>query len=268
VSRAPDLWTYAPGTLPVLVNVPHAGTYVPPAMAERLTDEGRAVPDTDWHVAALYDFAPMTGVGLLAATHSRFVVDLNRDPDGVPLYPGADNTETVPTRTFQNAPVWRPGAAPDAAEIAERVRLYWRPYHARVADEVAALRRRHGHCILLDGHSIRSVLPRFFDGKLPDLNLGTASGASAALGVQQAAEAVLATTNRFTFVSNGRFKGGYITRHYGRPAEGAHALQLEMAISAYADEAAPERLDRARTAPLVEVLQRLVAALVAWRPER
>lgn len=267
MSDAPDLWTYAPGTTPVLVDVPHAGTFLPPAIARRLTDAAAALPDTDWHVARLYDFAPGLGVGLLAATHSRYVVDLNRDPAGVPLYPGADNTETVPTRTFENAPIWRPGEAPGPDEVAERVQRYWRPYHARLADEVAALVRRHGYCILLDGHSIRSVLPRFFAGRLPDLNLGTASGASADASLQAAAESVLATTNRFSFVANGRFKGGYITRAHGRPAANVHALQLEMAIVAYADERAPERFEPTRAAPLIAVLQRLVAALASWRPE-
>ena len=253
------------GDAPLVIDVPHAGTYLPAPLAERLTPAARAVPDTDWHVEKLFAFARDAGATLLKATHSRYVVDLNRDPSGVSLYPGADTTELCPTRTFANEPVYVDGRGPDAREIAARRSEYFEPYHAQLAAEIARIRARHGYAILLDGHSIRSEVPRFFAGRLPDLNLGTADGASCASSVQGAADIVLAGASGFTSVVNGRFKGGYVTRHYGDPAHGVHALQLETAQACYMDENPPYAWDAARAAPLIDVLQRLVAALLAWR---
>ncbi len=253
------------GDAPLIIDVPHAGTYVPPAFAERLTPAARAVPDTDWHVEKLFAFARDAGATLFLATHSRYVVDLNRDPSGVSLYPGADTTELCPTRTFANEPVYVDGRGPDAREIAARRSEYFDPYHAQLAAEIARVRARHGYAILLDGHSIRSEVPRFFAGRLPDLNLGTADGASCASSVQGAADIVLAGASGFTSVVNGRFKGGYVTRHYGDPAHGVHALQLETAQACYMDENPPYAWDAGRAAPLIDVLQRLVTALLAWR---
>lgn len=262
----PALFHLTPGRTPLLVNIPHAGLGLSPGLAERLTPAARRLADTDWHVEKLYDFATAAGAGLMVATHSRYVVDLNRDPEGRALYPGADNTELCPTGGFDGAPLYLEGRAPDAAEVAARAEAYWRPYHARLAAELDAIRRRHGYAILLDGHSIVSEAPRFFQGKLPDLNLGTNEGRSCASALAQAAYGVLSSADGFTHIHNGRFKGGYITRHYGRPADGLHALQLEMAQSCYMDEADLERWDPQRAAKLVTVLQRLVATLLQWRP--
>ena len=262
------LWELSRGDSPLVIDVPHAGTHVPDAIAARLTDAARPVPDTDWHVEKLYAFARDAGATLMAATHSRFVVDLNRDPAGVALYAGSDNTELVPTRTFDNEPIWRPGAEPDAREVDERVRAYFTPYHEALAAEVERVRARHGHAVLLDGHSIRAQVPRFFAGRLPDFNLGTADGASADRALERIASGILAASAPFTSVVNGRFKGGWITRHYGRPGAGVHALQLEMAQSAYMDEAPPYPWDAKRAAPLSAVLRMLVGALAAWRPVR
>jgi N-formylglutamate deformylase len=255
------------GDSPLVIDIPHAGTHVPPAIAARLTPAARAVPDTDWHVEKLFAFARDAGATLLVATHSRYVVDLNRDPSGAALYPGADNTELCPTRTFANEAIYAAGDPPDAGEIAARRSECFEPYHALLAAEVGRVRARHGHAILLDGHSIRSVVPRFFAGRLADLNLGTADGGSCAPGVQAAADGALAGAAAFTSVVNGRFKGGYVTRHYGQPARGVHALQLEIAQASYMDEAPPYRWHAARAASLVAVLQRLVAALLAARCE-
>jgi N-formylglutamate deformylase len=263
-----DLWKHHAGAAPVLIDVPHCGTHVPPEIARDLTPAGKRLLDTDWHVETLYAFAPKLGAGLFHATHSRYVADLNRDPDGVPLYPGADNTEVCPLRSFHDAELWLPDRAPDAAEVKRRVDAYWRPYHAALAAEIAAVTARHGYCVLLDGHSIFTEVPRFFAGKLPDLNLGTAEGRSCAPSLQGRAAAVLGAAAGFTHIVNGRFKGGYITRHYGQPGQDVHALQLEMAMSAYLDERAPERYEAARAAPLIAALEKLVAALVAWSPDR
>lgn len=262
-----DLWRHIAGTTPVLIDIPHCGTYVPPEIARDMTEAGKRVPDTDWHVEKLYAFAPQLGAGLFHATHSRYVADLNRDPDGKPLYPGADNTEVCPLRSFHGAEIWLPGRAPDASEARRRVAAYWRPYHAALAAEIAAVKARHGYCVLLDGHSIFSEVPRFFAGRLPDLNLGTADGSSCAPSLQARAAEVLAGAAGFSHIVNGRFKGGYITRRYGKLEAGVHALQLEMAMSAYLDERAPERYEPGRAAKLIAVLQRLVSALIAWTPD-
>jgi len=254
------------GDSPLVIDVPHAGTHVPEALAARLTANAASLPDTDWHVDKLCAFARAAGATLVVATHSRYVVDLNRDPTGASLYPGADVTELCPTRTFADGPIWRPGEAPDAAEVAARRAEYFDPYHAALAAEIEGVRKRHGYALLLDAHSIRSEVPRFFQGRLPDLNLGTANGASCGAALETAAAHVIAADPGFTHVVNGRFKGGYVTRHYGRPRDGAHALQLEIAQACYMDEAPPYPWDPARAAALGGVLRRLVDALLAWRP--
>ena len=254
--------------MPLLVNVPHAGTVVPDVIAERLTPAAQALPDTDWFVDRLYDFVPDLGATLMTATHSRYVIDLNRSADGRALYAGASNTELCPTTTFGEAPIYRAGMEPSPAEIAARVREYWLPYHDALRGEIARIRSRHGFCVLLDGHSIVGALPRFFSGRLPDLNLGTADGSSAAPDCEVCAWEVLRTAEGFSAVRNGRFKGGYITRGHGDPSRQVHALQLEMAQSSYLDDEAAPVWNPARAARLIEVLQRLAAALLAWRPAR
>jgi len=254
------------GDAPLVVDVPHAGTHVPDAIRNRLTAAAAALPDTDWHVEKLYAFARSTGATLMVATHARYVVDLNRDPHGAALYPGADNTELCPTRTFGNEPVYLEGELPDAAEIEARRSTFFAPYHAVLADEIARVRARHGYVVLLDGHSIASRVPRFFSGRLPDMNLGTVDGASCDVSLQQLAAAIVGGSERFTHVVNGRFKGGYITRHYGAPAAGVHALQLEMTQDAYMDEGPPYAWNPARAAELARLLERLVVSLSEWRP--
>ena len=265
-----ELWSLIHRDGPVIINVPHAGIVVPDAWATRLTTAARRLPDTDWHVEKLYAaIAPEHGVTLMWARHSRIVVDLNRDPSGQALYAGAANTEICPLGTFHDEPVYRPGMEPDAAEIARRVEQYWRPYHAQLAAEIERIKARHGYCILLDGHSIVSEAPRFFPGRLPDLNQGTAGGTSCDPALADAAFAVLTAASGFTAVHNGRFKGGYITRHYGQPAEGVHALQLEMAQACYMDEmveSSPFEYDDELAVPLKHVLQSLIQTLLAWQP--
>jgi N-formylglutamate deformylase len=254
------------GDSPLVIDVPHAGTHVPDDIAARLTPAARSVPDTDWHVDKLYAFARAAGATLVVATHSRIVVDLNRDPAGIALYANADNTELCPTRTFANEPIYA-GDAPDAAETAMRRARYFEPYHAVLAAEIDRVHARYGYVVLLDGHSIRSRVPRFFAGRLPDLNLGTADAKSCAVSVEAAAVRVLASAPAFSHVVNGRFKGGYVTRHYGRPADGRHALQLEMAQCIYMDEAPPYGWEPSRAALLANVLRALVDTLSAWRPD-
>jgi len=259
-----DIFRLAPGESPLVVSIPHCGTQVPPTIERDFTAAGRLRADTDWHVDRLYDFAAGLGASVIAATHSRYVIDLNRRPDNAPLYPGADNTELCPTTTFDREPIYRPGAEPDAAEIARRTEAYWRPYHQALTAEIARVRGRHGIALLFDAHSIRSRVPRFFEGRLPDLNLGTAGGASADPALTQSLVAVCGAQTDFTHILNGRFKGGHITRAHGRPGDGVHAIQLEQAQITYMDEAPPfayrpERAERVRL-----LLTALLTAMLAW----
>lgn len=234
-----DVYSLHRGTRPLLVSFPHAGTEIPQDIAARMTPEALLRADTDWHLPRLYAFAEALGASLLVPRHSRYVIDLNRPPEDTNLYPGRDTTGLVPLDTFRKQPLYRDGQAPGADEVQARRAIWWQPYHDALRDELERLSAVHGHVVLWDAHSIASVLPRFFEGKLPDLNLGTADGRSCAPAVQAAAEAVLAAQSRYTHVSNGRFKGGYITRHYGAPARGVHALQMEMCHGTYMDEPAP-----------------------------
>jgi len=263
-----DIYAFTPGTTPLLISMPHCGTWLPPELRPRLTEAAQALPDTDWHVDRLYDFAAGLGAGVLRATHSRYVIDLNRPPDDRPLYPGASNTELVPTTLFDEGPVYRPGAAPDAAEIAERRARYWRPYHDRLAAELAALKERFGVVLLFDAHSIRSVVPRFFAGRLPDLNLGTGDGRSAAADLTASLVEVASEAEGYSAVLNGRFKGGYITRTYGKPADGIHAVQLELAQVTYMDEAPPYVFRADKAGAIRPTLQGLLEAMLDWASQR
>lgn len=261
-------YRFTPGSTPLLVSMPHVGTHMPADLAARMTEAALALPDTDWHVDRLYDFLAAEGAGHLVATHSRYVIDLNRPPDGKPLYPGASNTELCPTTLFDERPIYRPGEAPDAAEVEARLARYWRPYHERLAAELAALRRRFGIALLFDAHSIRSRVPRFFEGRLPDINLGTAGGASADAGLAARLIETAKAATAYRSVLNGRFTGGYITRRYGRPAEGVHAVQLELSQITYMDEAPPFAFREDLAAGIRPVLRAIVRALLRWAAER
>jgi N-formylglutamate deformylase len=243
-----EIFHFRQGRSPLLVSMPHVGTHIPESIGARMTRRALELPDTDWHLERLYDFLDGLGASLLAATHSRYVIDLNRPPDGANLYPGQDTTALCPLDTFAKDPVYRSGEEPADAEIAERVETYWRPYHAKLAGELANLKRRHGFALLWEAHAIFSQVPRFFSGRLPDFNLGTADGASCGPGIGEALLKVAQRAAGFSAVLNGRFKGGYITRHYGRPNEGMHAVQLELASITYMDERPPYAFDEERAA--------------------
>ncbi len=238
---------FVKGTTPLLVSVPHDSRHIPDDIARRMTPAALQTPDTDWHVAKLYDFATALGASFLRPANSRYVIDLNRDPDGGVLYPGAANTELCPVTTFTFEPIYRKGQEPNEDEIADRVERYWRPYHAKLAGELAAIRDRHGVAVLFDGHTIKTAVPRFYDGDLTELNLGTDDGKSADPGLAQAALDLLSRSG-YSAVLDDRFTGGYITRTYGDPAAGIHALQLELTWATYMDEDTfeylPERADR------------------------
>src|SRR4249919_952169 len=254
-----EIATLHRGTLPLLVSLPHDGSHIPDEIAARMAPESRRAPDTDWHVSRLYSFAREMGASVLVPSHSRYVVDLNRPPDDVSLYPGQNTTGLCPAVRFSGEPVYLEGQQPTPEEIAARVERYWRPYHERLADELARLRAAHGRVLLWEGHSIRAEVPFLFEGRLPDLNLGTSSGASCAPALQARLERVLAAQQQYSWIANGRFKGGYITRHYGSPAEGVDAVQLELAQYNYMDEDSFGWLD-APAARLVPTLRALIDA--------
>ncbi|MBP7324974.1 MAG: N-formylglutamate deformylase [Alicycliphilus sp.] len=266
---APAPFLFHQGTAPLLISMPHAGTHVPPAIAARLTPEARQVPDTDWHLPRLYDFAQALGASILVATHSRYVVDLNRPPDGTSLYPGQSVTGLCPVDTFDDRPLYaNPADLPDEAEVAARRAAYWAPYHAQLRAELERLRAAHGVAVLWDAHSIRSVLPRFFEGRLPDLNLGTGDGISCDPALAQTLLGEARAATAYTAVLNGRFKGGHITRHYGAPARNIHAVQLEMTQCSYMQEAPPFDYLPEVAAGVLPHLRRMVYAALAFARSR
>ena len=251
------------GSAPLLVSLPHDGSAIPPALAARMTPEARRAPDTDWHVAQLYAFARELGASILVPKHSRYVIDLNRGEDDTSLYPGQNTTGLVPLRRFTGEPVYLPGREPDAAEVASRIDAYWRPYHDALRGELERIRAQHGRVTLWEGHSIRgSGLAFLYEGRLPDLNLGTASGASCSPALQARIEAELAAQTQYDWVANGRFKGGHITRHYTDPGKGIDAVQLEISQRTYMDEDSFE-YDEARAARLQALLESLLRVALA-----
>ena len=251
------------GSVPLLVSMPHMGTRIPSGLRHRYVPRALDVEDTDWHMDRLYAFAGSLGASTLRPEFSRYVIDLNRPPDDAPMYPGASNTELCPTRFFTGDPLYQDGAAPDAAERAQRREQYWQPYHQALQGELARLKAAHGFALLWDAHSIRSQIPWLFEGRLPDLNIGTANSAAAHASISSAVAAACAGAQGVTSVVNGRFKGGYITRQYGRPAEHVHAVQLEKCQCLYMKEEAPYAYDDAKARRIQPVLQAMVEAALA-----
>ena len=229
-------YTLHQGTSALFVSLPHDGTALPEDIAARMTPAAQRVPDTDWHVSQLYAFARDLGASMIVPAYSRYVVDLNRPPDDESLYPGQNTTGLCPLVQFSGEPVYLPGEEPTPGEIARRVKRYWRPYHDELAAEIQRIKSVHGRVVLWEGHSIRSVVPFLFDGRLPDFNLGTADGTSCTAGLQRKLVTALESQRKFSFAANGRFKGGYITRHYGDSINGVDAIQLELAQCNYMDE--------------------------------
>jgi N-formylglutamate deformylase len=231
-----ETYTLHRGATPLFVSLPHDGTALPDDIATRLTESARRVPDTDWHVSRLYAFVREIGASVIVPMYSRYVVDLNRPPDDVSLYPGQNTTGLCPLVQFSGEPVYQPGQEPTPDEVTARVERYWRPYHAELAAEIQRIKTAHGRVVLWEGHSIRSVVPFLFDGRLPDFNLGTADGQSCTAGLQRKLVTELESQRKFSYVANGRFKGGYITRRYGDSINGVDAIQLELAQCNYMDE--------------------------------
>jgi len=232
-------YKYRRGHSALIVSMPHVGTFIPHGVGRALSDCAARRPDTDWHLPRLYDFVAELGATTIVATHSRYVVDVNRPPDGANLYPGQDTPRLCPVDTFHSEPLYRRGDGPDAEEIERRLDAVWRPYHRRLAAEIARVRAEHGAAVLWDAHSIVAEVPRLFEGRLPDFNLGTADGQSCDPALAESLRVALSRHAGYTSVLNGRFKGGYITRRYGDPANNVHAIQLEMVEAVYMEERSP-----------------------------
>ncbi|UPA25620.1 N-formylglutamate deformylase [Shinella oryzae] len=257
------------GTSPVILAFPHTGTDVPADIRERLNDNGRILADTDWHIHKLYD-GLLPDVTTVRATFHRYVIDANRDPAGISLYPGQNTTGLIPETDFDGKPIWKEGQAPTEADIAFRLAGFHAPYHAALAAEIARVKAIHGVAIVYDCHSIRSHIPFLFEGRLPDFNVGTDMGRTCARAIETATYEVCAKADGYTSILNGRFKGGWTVRHYGKPDTGVHAIQMELAqISHLSSEAPPFAYDEDKAARqrvhLKDILHR-IAALAATLP--
>jgi N-formylglutamate deformylase len=257
-------FSFKAGTLPLLVSMPHVGTDIPDDVAASLMPCAAARADTDWHLAELYGFAEEMGASVLSARWSRYLIDLNRPPENTNLYPGQDTTGLCPVDTFGRERLYQEGMEPDEAEVQRRLARYWRPYHEQLRAELDRLLAEHGRVVLWDAHSIASVVPRFFDGRLPDLNFGTADGKSCSLQLEGAMIKLAQAQDHYSFIFNGRFKGGHITRFYGNPARGVHAIQLEMSQCLYMNEAAPFEYRPDLASQVQPVLRELLGAAAKW----
>ena len=264
-----SIYTLRQGALPLLISIPHLGTELPTEFAVGMSGAALVLQDTDWHLDRLYGFAIGLGASVLQAKVSRYVIDLNRPPGGESLYPGQTTTGLCPIETFRGEPLYGPAPAPDALQQTDRLARYWQPYHDALRSELDRLKAQHGAVLLWDAHSIASVLPRLFEGKLLDLNFGTADGRSCGPTI---IDRVLAQArdSQFSQVLNGRFKGGYITRHYGVPAERVHAIQLEMGQDLYMRGDPPFTYLEHKATSVQPLLQRLLMealdALAALTP--
>jgi formiminoglutamase len=254
------------GDGPVVLGMPHTGTHVPEDIFSRLNPLGRTLSDTDWHIDRLYD-GLLPGATVVRATFHRYVVDANRPPDGASLYPGQNTTGLVPLTDFDGRPLWE--AEPLPEDIEARRRDFHAPYHAALAAEVERVRALHGTAVLYDCHSIRSRIPFLFEGTLPDFNVGTNDGRTCAPEMEAAVVRICAAAPGYTSIVNGRFKGGWTTRHYGRPEDGVHAIQMELAQSTHlAVEALPFAYDdgkAARLRPHLRAILRTLADLALSR---
>jgi formiminoglutamase len=253
------------GTSPLVLGLPHTGTDIPPNSLARLNENGHAMADTDWHIHKLYD-GLLDSVTAVRTPIHRYVIDVNRDPAGVSLYPGQNTTGLCPLTDFDGQSIYQDGQEPDAAEIERRRATYHAPYHAALQSELDRIHALHGFAILYDCHSIRSHIPFLFDGTLPDFNIGTNLGATCDAQIEADVVKICATADGYTSVRNGRFKGGWTTRHYGRPAQGIHAIQMELAQSTYMAESPPWDYATDRANHLRITLKKILETLSDWRP--
>lgn len=255
------------GDSPILISIPHAGTHIPSDIACNMTQEALQMPDVDWHVTKLYAFAKQLNISVLSADYMRYVIDLNRPPDNASLYSVQDTTGLCPIDTFSKQAIYLTGEKPNQLEIQRRIKQYWQPYHDKLATELQRIRELHGFAILWDAHSIASHVPRFFSGQLPDLNFGTDGLKSCDASLQLALANTMQNSQhakRYSHVFNGRFKGGYITRHYGKPEANIHAIQLELSQGIYMQEQAPYAYKPMLAKNLKILLGELLSRCLQW----
>lgn len=257
------------GDAPLVVAFPHTGTNLPRNLEGDFVSPWLARKDADWWIDQVYAFAIGLGATTVRTRISRSVIDVNRDPSGASLYSGQETTELCPTTTFVGEPLYRL-ARPDAAEIARRRKTWFDPYHTALAAELGLLRAAHGKVVLYDAHSILSRVPRLFDGELPLFNIGTNGGATCDPALATAVTGICAASGH-SLVLDGRFRGGWTTRHYGRPAQGVHAIQMELAIRGYMDEPAlpsvanwPPAFDPVRAGRIAPILTDILRACIAF----
>jgi len=250
------------GDGPLVLAQPHGGVEIPQSILNRLNPRGRAMEDTDWHISRLYD-GLIDNVTVVSTPIHRYVIDANRDPSDASLYPGQNTTSLCPTITFDGQPVYLEGEEPGEDEISERRRQYHQPYHNALREQLERINQKHGYAVLYDCHSIRSQIPYLFEGKLPDFNIGTNSGQSCDSNIEAVVERVCAGATKYSHVVNGRFKGGWTTRHYGRPEAGFHAIQMELAQCNYMQEDAPWLYDASKANKLRETLRDILRGILA-----
>jgi N-formylglutamate deformylase len=258
---------FCSGDSPILISMPHAGIAVPKDIAERFTNKAKILSDTDWHLPILYNMANTLDISTLSSEYSRYVIDLNRPIDDSSLYPGQNVTGLFPINTFDNHPIYLDDHQLDATEMQSRIESYWRPYHNKLSQELKRIHAIHGIAILWEAHSIASHVPRFFSGKLSDLNFGTADMLSCNTSLQEALASTMRNSvhaQQYSHVFNGRFKGGYITRHYGEPHLNIHAVQLEISQCTYMEEKIPYRFNESRACKLRPLLDDLLQTCITW----
>lgn len=257
-------YEFQSGFAPLLVSMPHIGSFIPEDIRSAMSPAGRMVSDTDWDLDLLYDFLVDQGAHVVRANYSRYVIDLNRDPDNRPLYHGIQHPGLVPTHTFDDVPLYRSGKEPTEDDVRCRRNRYWRPYHDRVGAALSEIRARHGIAVLFDCHSIKSVVPRYSADYLPDFSVGTADGTSCASDLRAAIEETMKGTRRYSLAIDGLFKGGYITRQYGRPDMGQHAFQLELSQATYMREGQTPIFDAALASSVRPILRRMIEGVLSW----
>jgi formiminoglutamase len=252
------------GNSPILLAQPHGGLEIPDSILARLNQHGHTRADTDWHISRLYA-GLVADVTIVSTPVHRYVIDANRDPADQSLSPGQNTTSLCPTTTFDGDEIYHHGQAPSVDEINQRQQLYHQPYHDALREQLERIHQLHGYAILYDCHSIRSLVPYLFDGRLPDFNIGTNSGSSCCPEIESAVQGICAGAGDYSAVSNGRFKGGWTTRHYGEPGRGFHAIQMELAQSSYMLERDPWSYADDKAAKLrvilAEILQTLSSVL-------
>ena len=254
------------GSSPIVISIPHNGSVIPISVAEKMTADGQSSRDTDWFLDRLYDFPESADASKLVAQFSRYVVDLNRSSDDVSLYPGQTTTGLIPKQCFDGAAIYKDDAV-DAGEISERIEKVWQPYHQKLADELARVRDEHSFAVLIEAHSIKSVVPRLFDGTLPDFNFGTNRGQSCSSKLASSINEVLEQQSDYSHVQNGRFVGGYITRHFGDPSNNIHAVQIELSQATYMDEDNLSWSDE-KAAKVQPVFQQIFQAVSEWTQQQ